>query len=183
MGSLGIAISEAVAMAVAVTGVTATTVTPPVVAAPATPGVTGVMTSVVFDGHGYGHGVGMSQWGAIGYAVDQGWSAAQILGHYYGGTVASTAPDDLITVRLGKFDGAVQTALVHDLGALTVDGLAGGPWRSVAIRETAPNRYSVYARADTSVCPASADDLVAAGWTVVGADLTVVTARPATDTS
>ncbi|MCI3949019.1 MAG: hypothetical protein K0R11_953, partial [Acidimicrobiales bacterium] len=30
-------------------------------------------------GHGYGHGRGLGQWGALGYAVDAGWSAARIL--------------------------------------------------------------------------------------------------------
>ena len=39
----------------------------------------------VFDVYGYGHGVGMSQWGAIGYAYN-GWSYDQILTHYYTGT-------------------------------------------------------------------------------------------------
>ena len=29
--------------------------------------------AVVIDGTGYGHGRGMSQWGAYGYAVDHGW--------------------------------------------------------------------------------------------------------------
>jgi len=36
-------------------------------------------------GAGFGHGVGMSQYGAMGYASN-GWNAAQILGHYYTGT-------------------------------------------------------------------------------------------------
>lgn len=39
----------------------------------------------IFDVYGYGHGVGMSQWGAIGYAYN-GWSYDQILAHYYIGT-------------------------------------------------------------------------------------------------
>lgn len=39
----------------------------------------------IFDVYGYGHGVGMSQWGAIGYAYN-GWSYDQILTHYYMGT-------------------------------------------------------------------------------------------------
>lgn len=34
---------------------------------------------------GYGHGVGMSQWGAQLYAQNEGWSYAQILTHYYTG--------------------------------------------------------------------------------------------------
>ena len=34
---------------------------------------------------GYGHGVGMSQYGAIQYAKIEGWSYKQILNHYYTG--------------------------------------------------------------------------------------------------
>ncbi|MDQ6696963.1 MAG: hypothetical protein M3Z46_05845, partial [Actinomycetota bacterium] len=47
-------------------------------------------SSVTFRGHGDGHGRGMGQWGAYGYAVDHGWSWTQIVSHYYGGTHAST---------------------------------------------------------------------------------------------
>ena len=39
----------------------------------------------VFTVYGYGHGCGMSQWGAIGYARN-GWTYQQILAHYYPGT-------------------------------------------------------------------------------------------------
>jgi stage II sporulation protein D len=35
-------------------------------------------------GHGFGHGVGMSQWGAYGMAL-RGKSHAEILRHYYQG--------------------------------------------------------------------------------------------------
>jgi peptidoglycan hydrolase-like amidase len=38
----------------------------------------------VFTGRGYGHGVGMSQWGAQGMALS-GKSAEEILKHYYPG--------------------------------------------------------------------------------------------------
>ena len=41
--------------------------------------------TVVFNGTGWGHGTGMSQWGAHGLA-QQGASYADILGHYYTGT-------------------------------------------------------------------------------------------------
>ena len=34
---------------------------------------------------GYGHGAGMSQWGAQLYAVNEGWNYSQILTHYYTG--------------------------------------------------------------------------------------------------
>ena len=43
----------------------------------------------LFDVYGYGHGVGMSQWGAVGYASN-GWSYQQILQHYYPGTSLTT---------------------------------------------------------------------------------------------
>jgi stage II sporulation protein D len=42
-----------------------------------------------FSGRGYGHGVGMCQWGAKGMA-EQGHTARQILEFYYPGTVLST---------------------------------------------------------------------------------------------
>jgi stage II sporulation protein D len=43
----------------------------------------------VVDGHGFGHGVGMSQYGAYGYAK-HGASYREILGHFYTGTRVST---------------------------------------------------------------------------------------------
>ncbi len=39
--------------------------------------------NVTFTVKGYGHGVGMSQYGAVGYASEEGWSYIQILRHYY----------------------------------------------------------------------------------------------------
>ena len=39
----------------------------------------------LFDVYGYGHGCGMSQWGAVGYA-NNGWDYRAILGHYFPGT-------------------------------------------------------------------------------------------------
>src|SRR5262252_5969084 len=47
--------------------------------------------TVTLSGHGYGHGIGMSQVGAYGYAVHFGWTAQQILAHYYGGTTPGSA--------------------------------------------------------------------------------------------
>ena len=39
----------------------------------------------LFSGHGWGHGVGMCQWGAFGVSL-KGWSADRILNYYYPGT-------------------------------------------------------------------------------------------------
>lgn len=48
--------------------------------------------TIEISGRGWGHGRGMGQYGAYGYAVDFGWSSAQILDHYYGGTASGPAP-------------------------------------------------------------------------------------------
>src|SRR5437899_12106304 len=54
---------------------------------------------LVFTGHGWGHGVGMSQYGAYGYA-QHGWSAQQILSHYYPGTTVGKPPVSRVRVLL-----------------------------------------------------------------------------------
>ena len=41
--------------------------------------------------YGYGHGVGMSQCGAVGYAAEKGWNYKKILKHYYKGASISRA--------------------------------------------------------------------------------------------
>ena len=46
----------------------------------------------IFTTKGYGHGVGMSQWGAHFYALKQGWNFEKIVCHYYTGvTLAKVA--------------------------------------------------------------------------------------------
>ena len=48
-------------------------------------------TTIEFhDGHGFGHGVGMCQWGAEGKA-QRGWSASRILAFYYPGATIHQA--------------------------------------------------------------------------------------------
>src|SRR5690348_11966949 len=54
---------------------------------------------LVFSGHGWGHGVGMSQYGAYGYAL-HGSTYDQILAHYYPGTALGPAPASTIRVLL-----------------------------------------------------------------------------------
>ncbi|WMJ22129.1 SpoIID/LytB domain-containing protein [Paludicola sp. MB14-C6] len=39
--------------------------------------------NITFTTKGYGHGVGMSQLGALGYSANEGWNYQQILQHYY----------------------------------------------------------------------------------------------------
>ena len=53
----------------------------------------------VVNGAGFGHGVGMSQYGAYGYA-NHGFKYDQILTHYYTGTTIGTTADSSVRVLL-----------------------------------------------------------------------------------
>ncbi|GAA1789452.1 SpoIID/LytB domain-containing protein [Nostocoides veronense] len=57
----------------------------------------GVPATWTLQGAGAGHGVGMSQYGALAQA-QAGWSAAQILKFYYSGTTVSPAADAMTLV-------------------------------------------------------------------------------------
>ena len=61
----------------------------------------------VLEGHGYGHGVGMSQWGAYGYAK-HGLSYRKILAHYYSGTKIAKTRSKRIGVLLATQPGGVS---------------------------------------------------------------------------
>ena len=58
-------------------------------------------TTFTFNGGGWGHGIGLSQWGARGYA-NAGWSHSKILAHYYQGTRLETKPSATVRVNLDK---------------------------------------------------------------------------------
>ena len=51
------------------------------------------------SGHGWGHGVGLAQYGAYGYAL-HGWAADDIVAHYYPGTDLGQAPVKRVRVLL-----------------------------------------------------------------------------------
>ncbi|MFD4369060.1 SpoIID/LytB domain-containing protein [Rhodococcus sp. NPDC058521] len=74
-------------------------------------------TPFTVTGHGNGHGRGMGQWGAYGYAKDQGWAAERILGHFYGGTTLGQLEDAQISVRIqGQDDKGLD--VYSDAGAV-----------------------------------------------------------------
>jgi stage II sporulation protein D len=64
-------------------------------------------TTFVVSGRGWGHGVGMSQYGALGYAND-GWTYDQILAHFYVGAELGPAPVANVRVLVGEAKGAVK---------------------------------------------------------------------------
>jgi stage II sporulation protein D len=83
--------------------------------------------TVTFYGRGYGHGVGMSQYGARGRAL-AGQDAATILAHYYQGTTLGTT-NPLRAVRVLVLHGfkpttSVPLRLYGRGGSWTIDGTA-----------------------------------------------------------
>ena len=91
-------------------------------------GATPIGETVTFHGRGYGHGVGLSQHGARGRALD-GQTAEQILAHYYrGAELGSISGATPIRVRVLKDHPASSSTpllLYARGGAWTIDGVSG----------------------------------------------------------
>jgi len=87
-------------------------------------------------GGGWGHGRGMGQYGALGYARDHGWNSRQILDHYYGGTTQGPAPSvdyldpDHLRVQLAYMNGRTPTITLAQGRMVLVDA-AGNRLRTV----------------------------------------------------
>ena len=75
---------------------------------------------VVFSGHGWGHGLGLSQWGAYGYAK-HGWTFDRILAHYYTGTTLGPAKVSTVRVLLAS----AKKTKIESTTAWTVTDAAG----------------------------------------------------------
>ena len=95
----------------------------PIADASAQPAPASPVTFLV-QGKGWGHGRGLGQWGALGYAL-KGWTSAQILDHYYGGTTAGAidAASEL-RVRLLREDD-VDVIVVSERNALSTSATPG----------------------------------------------------------
>jgi stage II sporulation protein D len=78
-----------------------------------------------FSGHGWGHGVGMSQYGAYGYA-QHGFTFQQILAHYYPGTTLGPAAVSTIRVLLAD---RKRTLAISSTGPFTIRDGAGATVR------------------------------------------------------
>ena len=86
--------------------------------------------SVTFHGRGYGHGVGMSQYGAYGRALD-GHTAAQIIGHYYKGTTVGTVANSQVRVLVLAGFKSTSANPVQVYGR-------GGSWKLDGVDKTFP---------------------------------------------
>ena len=82
----------------------------------------------VISGRGWGHGVGMAQWGAYGFA-QHGASYRDILAHYYRGTTLGPAPISKVRVYLAA--GRAQLSLGSNAPYTVRDGI-GQTWHIAA---------------------------------------------------
>jgi stage II sporulation protein D len=96
------------------------------------------------SGRGWGHGIGMSQWGAYGYA-QRGMTYDRILAHYYSGTTLGKAPVARIRVLLGE--GKKALALSSDSPFSVKDA-------SSAVYQLAPGAYQLGPALKLKVDPA-----------------------------
>ena len=105
-------------------------------------------------GRGWGHGIGMSQYGAYGYAK-HGWSYKRILRHYYSGI--SFAKTRNRTVRVLLASGQQQVRVSSERAFKATDGTrtvsvpadttASVTWTGSAYRVSFAGRSSTFARA------------------------------------
>lgn len=87
-------------------------------------------------GHGWGHGIGLSQWGAYGYAK-HGWEFKAILKHYYTGISFDDVADVPVRVQLRNGLSAVKVSCARDY---TVQGT--GAATTIPGGTTATTTYS-----------------------------------------
>jgi SpoIID/LytB domain protein len=91
-----------------------------------TPNPVTLPATITFYGRGYGHGVGLSQYGAKGRALD-GQTAETILAHYYKGTTIGAMSNSTVRVLVLQSFAATSTnpVQVYGRGATwSIDGIA-----------------------------------------------------------
>ncbi|MDP8957060.1 MAG: SpoIID/LytB domain-containing protein [Actinomycetota bacterium] len=100
-------------------------------------------TTFRFYGSGYGHQIGMSQWGAYGMAR-AGKSGTQILKHFYRGTSVARPSSRPSTIRVGLVQGAGGIGVKGAGGSVSLR--VGGPSRSVVARIPSGSTWTVQVR-------------------------------------
>ena len=87
----------------------------------ALPAAAGAGTVFLLDGRGWGHGVGLSQWGAEGYA-QHGLSYDRILAHYYPHTELTTVQPRRVRVLLERGRPAVRVGSAAPFAVVDASG-------------------------------------------------------------
>ncbi|HET6963682.1 MAG TPA: SpoIID/LytB domain-containing protein [Acidimicrobiales bacterium] len=123
-------------------------------------------TTVKIAGWGDGNGLGLSQYGALGKAL-QGWSGGQILGNYYqGATVAPLPPGEMPATIGVTLESGVTAAGVAATGPVRVVDRTGrtlastsgpGGWRAAPARSGVALTPAAGVRVDPAAVAAAAD--------------------------
>jgi stage II sporulation protein D len=103
-------------------------------------------STLLIDGAGDGHGVGMSQDGALGYA-EHGWSYTAILSHYYTGTaIGQTSANTVVKVLL---NGKVKRVAIETYvrGVVAAEVSASWPMAALEAQAVASRTYALTAHA------------------------------------
>jgi stage II sporulation protein D len=119
------------------------------------PGTAGADTWFTFHGSGWGHGIGMSQYGALGLA-QKGWGSGKIIRHYYRGASIQEQGPPIKRFRIGLLQyrkvvnlKAVRGSFLLKLSNGTVIERVGeGKTRRVVIRN---GRYRIRRPSGTTV--------------------------------
>ena len=109
-------------------------------AAPAQAGAAAAPDSITVVGKGNGHGRGLGQFGAMGYAVDHNWNHAQILNHFYGGTRMGSIGNGRVLVHLSAYDG--RSLLVSSDRDFVIDEDIRA--RAVQVQAVGNHRFNIY---------------------------------------
>jgi stage II sporulation protein D len=103
-------------------------------------------STLVIEGAGDGHGVGMSQDGALGYA-QHGWSYEAILAHYYTGTTLGQAPAKAV-IRVLVGSKVVKVALERYVrGVVAAEMPSNWPLAALEAQAVASRSYALTAHA------------------------------------
>jgi SpoIID/LytB domain protein len=112
-----------------------------------TPAGAALPPSLTIIGHGWGHGRGMGQYGAYGYATADNWTYRQILTHYYGGTAFENTATPAVNVELSELDGAASITVEAPSGAdLYVNGkVVAGQLTPLKVNRPSTGDDTIYA--------------------------------------
>ncbi len=133
--------------------------------------------AIVVRGRGFGHGRGLSQYGALGWATKLNATWTDIINFYYGGggrSLSTLGPQDagaqpggVMSIRLQTHDGK-QTAVVSDNKTAQWAGRTE-TYGALVARPVARNVYDIYA-SPNSTCAATSG--TPAGFTLIGDNIT-----------
>ena len=124
-------------------------------------------------GRGEGHGVGLGQWGAEGFAV-HGWSYRSIVAHYYPRTTIGGTPDVPIRVLLAERASRVTISSKAPFRVIDVRGRSRTLHRAVRL----PGRFRPPLRFEPGAAPLTFDGHGYRGKLRVEPGLNVVNVLP-----